>query len=185
QSPGFWDGIPRELDSTYSIVGSFPTTRLLPVHPFWPSTLVIRRDYFDTLNGWNQNLKGIKSEDNEFSFRAIKNGRLGLIWSPTVRYRTHPGNDSSSSLLNALGRTQIWEILLLSQELTDSERNGLNNAINNALHETIFSAFFEKQYGVVLQVSKKISKYDLTIPEKIKIALSKAIAGMSSIKKTN
>src|SRR5450830_549525 len=28
QSPGFWDGIPHEPGATYSIVGSFPTTRL-------------------------------------------------------------------------------------------------------------------------------------------------------------
>lgn len=182
QSPGFWDGVPREPGATYSIIGSFPTTRLLPVHPFWPSLLVVRRDLFERLNGWNEELRGVKSEDNEFSFRAIKVGQLGIIWNPTVHYRCHSGNDSNANLAVAWGRTQVWENLLRNQKLSDNERNGLNKAINSTLHEIMYSAFLKKQYEVVLQVSKKISEPDLTISEKIKVGLSKAIAGVGSMK---
>lgn len=179
RSPGFWEGIPRQPGATHSVIGSFPTTRLLPVSPFWPSTLVIRRDLLSRLNGWNEGLKGIKAEDIEFAFRAIKLGKLGLIWPSTVHYRSHVGNDSGSGLAVALGRTQVWELLLLDQELTAAERSALHNAISNSLHEILYSAFSQKEYATVLQVSARIDSHNLTIPEKTKILVARAICGIS------
>lgn len=172
QSPGFWDGIPHDPGTAYSIVGSFPTTRLLPVYPFWPSTLVIRRDLFERLNGWNEDLRGIKSEDNEFGFRAIKNGRLGIIWTSTLHYRSHPGNESGSNLLIALGRTHIWETILLNHDLTDNERSALINAINKSQHEIVWSGFSKKEFHIVIKTSKKIGWSSLSIPEKLKVLIS-------------
>lgn len=171
QLPDFWNGIPCEPNATYSIVGKFPTTRLLPTSPFWGATLVIRRDLFDRLNGWNESLRGIKSEDNEFTFRAIKNGQLGIIWPTTMHYRTHPGNDSNSSLLNALGRTHIWETILLSQNISEDEKIALIDAINTSLHEILWSAFKEKEYAHVINTARRINRTKLT--EKIKIFVSK------------
>lgn len=185
QSPGFWDGVPREPGATYSVVGSFPTTRLLPVHPFWPSLLVIRRDLFERLKGWNEELRGVKSEDNEFSFRAIKEGQLGIIWTSTVHYRCHAGNDSNANLAVAWGRTEVWENILRKQKLTDNERDGLNMAISSALHEIVHSAFSQREYGLVLLASDKIDKRDLSVAEKVKVTLSRAIYTKIKKKKSN
>ncbi|HAL39726.1 MAG TPA: hypothetical protein DCP03_17120 [Polaromonas sp.] len=182
QSPGFWGGIPHESGATYSIVGSFPTTRLLPVCPFWPSTLVIRRDLFERLKGWNEILKGIKSEDIEFVFRAIKSGQLGIIWTPTVHYRVHAGNDSNSTLSVALGQIHVWGILLNDPNTSEDEKLSLVKAINNALHGILFSAFSSKEYKVVLRASKNIDRLNLSLSEKIKVAISRIIVAISSIK---
>ena len=182
QSPGFWDGIPHETGATFSIVGSFPTTRLLPVYPFWPSTLVIRRNLFDRLNGWNETLKGIKSEDIEFVFRAIKSGQLGIIWTPTVHYRVHAENDSGSNLSVALGRTHVWGILLSDPNTSADEKLSLANAIDNALHGILFSAFSSKKYKVALQASKNIDRLNLSPSEKIKVAISRIIVTIGSVK---
>lgn len=177
KSPGFWDGIPHEPGTNYSIVGKFPTTRLFPVYPFWPSTLVIRRDLFERINGWNTKLRGIKSEDNEFGFRAIKNGELGIIWPPTVHYRCHMGNDSNFPLLNAIGRTQVWEEMRQSLELTDNERRALNIAIDQTRHSIIWSAFNEKKHAIVVETARKMTSLNLSITERTKIFISKMIAG--------
>jgi glycosyltransferase involved in cell wall biosynthesis len=174
QSPGFWDGIRSMPDSIYSIVGKFPATRLLPVYPFWPSTIVIRRDLFINLNGWNENLRGIRSEDNEFGFRAIKYGNLGLIWKSTVNYRSHSGNESNLELYNSIGRTLVWESLLTENDLTIDERFALMKAINETNHEIIYSAYSKKEYLILLNASAKIQKNDLSFAESIKILISKA-----------
>ena len=173
QSPGFWAGISRQPEAVHCVIGSFPTTRLLPVHPFWPSTLVIRNDLFARLNGWNESLKGIKAEDFEFVFRALRIGQLGLIWTPTLHYRIHAGNDSGSALSIALGRTHVWETLLVDPNTLEEEKEALVNAVNQSLHEIVFSAFSVKKYETVMLASKKINKLNLSMTEKIKIFISR------------
>lgn len=169
--PDLWDGIRRDPNSDYSIVGSFPTTRLLPTSPFWGATLVMRRDFFDRIGGWNEKLRGIKSEDAEFTFRFIKNGRLGIIWPATMRYRVHPGNDSNSDLLNAVGRNQIWEHILNDNTLTEEDRVAITCTIKTSLHEILWTAFNKREYKLVIDISESI---DITTRrEKIKIFLSK------------
>lgn len=171
QQPGFWDNIPRGPTANYSIVGSFPTTRLFPTSPFWGGTLIMRRDFFDQIGGWDEGLRGIKSEDNEFTFRVIKNGQLGVIWPSTMRYRTHPGNDSCSSLLNALGRTHIWEIIVVDKNISEDEKVALANAINISLHEILWSAFAAKEHALVIATARRID--EINMKEKLKILASK------------
>jgi glycosyltransferase involved in cell wall biosynthesis len=173
QIPGYWEGVSRESPTSFSIVGRFPTHKLIPVSPFWGATLVVRRDLFDRINGWNESLRGIKSEDNEFTFRAIKHGNLGIIWSSTLHYRIHPGNDSRSTLLNAIGRIQIWEFILTETNNSPTEINTLHSAINASLHEIIWTAFKQNKFDLVIQASNKLKKCDLSLIEIIKIAKSK------------
>lgn len=173
QSPGFWSGVERDPTAKFTIVGRFPTERLFPVYPFWPSSLVIRRDLFDRINGWEERLRGIKSEDNEFAFRAIKQGCLGVLWTSTVRYRSHAGNESRFELLNAVGRTQVWEMMLSNLELTEGERRALVRATNATLHEIIWSAYREKDYARVVAASKQLKISRLSIKEAMKVFVSR------------
>lgn len=175
QSPGFWDGIPRDPRSPFSVVGSFPTIRLVPVYPFWPSTLVVRRDLFDRLSGWDENVRNVKSEDIQFAFRAIKHGRLGLIWHPTIRYRSHTGNDSSSDLLVAIGRCKVWEYLLLQKDLSDTERAALNDHIIKHRHNILHAAFTKREFAIFIETIGKIATNDMKFIEKIKLAIAQLL----------
>lgn len=181
-SPSFWDGIPHEPGARYSVVGHFPTPRMFPHYPFWPSTLVIQRDLFDRLNGWNENVRGMKSEDIEFSFRALKIAQLGLIWIPTVHYRSHAENDSNNMLENAFGRINIWEILLTNQSASKIEKSALINSIHQTAHEVIWEAFSKKDYQSVIKASRKINLLNLNSAEKIKVAISRIILSISAFK---
>jgi glycosyltransferase involved in cell wall biosynthesis len=170
--PGLWDGIEHDPNSPFSIVGSFPTGRLLPTHPFWGATLFVRRDLLDRINGWDETLRGVKSEDVDFVFRAIKHGQLGIIWPATMHYRSHVGNDSHSSLLNNLGRVHVWENLLKHQDLTDFEIETLNTEIDKTRHQILWSAFKERRYDVVITASKQINYQNLNSKEMLKYFLS-------------
>ncbi len=176
QSPGFWSGVERDPTATFSIIGKFPTERLFPVYPFWPSTLVVRRDLFERMGGWNEKLRGIKSEDNEFGFRAIKLGRLGVLWTSTVRYRSHAGNESSFELLNAVGRTQVWEMMLSDLDLSELERKSIIDAIDATLHEIIWSGYREKDYAKVVTASRLFRRSRLSVKESLKVLISRLYA---------
>ena len=174
-SPGFWDGIPRESGGAYSIIGSFPTTRLLPVYPFWPSTLVIRRDLFNRLNGWDESLKNenVAAEDFDFIFRAIKFGRLGIIWKSTVLYRSHSGNSSGIDIKVMLGRIQIWESVQKKQTLTQDEKEKFVHTIAKGLSDAQWSAFKTNDWHMVKKLSAKIGWANLSPSEKARELISK------------
>lgn len=171
--PDLWDNIPRAPNANHTIVGSFPTTRLLPTSPFWGGTLVAQRDFFNHIGGWNEGLRGIKSEDAEFAFRAIKHARLGVIWPSTLLYRSHPGNDSNSSLLNAIGRTQVWENILKNMKLSQSEISCLTREIKNTQHKIIWMAYKKKDSSILKKTFKKMSIFEIDFSEYIKIMFSK------------
>jgi glycosyltransferase involved in cell wall biosynthesis len=164
-APGFWNGFPRPAGQRFSIIGRFPPTRLFPSSPFWPSTLVIQRDLFVQLGGWDVSLWGMKAEDIDFAFRAIKLGRLGVIWVPTVRYRCHDGNDSIDELAVALGRVQIWEKLLKRPDLDEAERDTIGAAIAQGLSAVHWSAFAKRDYKTVTHIAARMGWHKQSFAE--------------------
>ncbi len=179
-TPGFWDGIPRSAGQKFSIIGSFPSTRLLPVYPFWPSTLVMQRGLFTQLGGWDVSLRGAKAEDIDFAFRAIKAGQLGVIWTPTVRYRCHDGNDSVDGLAVALGRIHLWEHLLKRVDLDETERNAINAAIVQGLSEAHWSAFAKGDYQAVTRIAARLGWRKLSLKERGKTLVARLLFGFSN-----
>ncbi len=179
-APGFWAGIPRPSGQKFSIIGSFPTTRLFPVYPFWPSTLVIQRGLFTRLGGWDVSLRGAKAEDIDFGFRAIKAGQLGVIWTPTVRYRCHDGNDSADGLAVALGRIHLWEHLLKRVDLDEAERSAISAAISQGLSEAHWSAFAKGDYKTVTKIADRLGWQRLSFKDRGRTLVARLLCKFSS-----
>jgi glycosyltransferase involved in cell wall biosynthesis len=110
---GYWDAIPRpEEGAKWSFVGSFPAERLLRFVPFYPSTMTIRRDLVQSIGGFNRDIFGIKSEDMEFTVRALLAGQLAIIWAPLTDYRIHDANSCAADWVSqAIGRWKIFEYI--------------------------------------------------------------------------
>ena len=166
--PGCWNGLGRGSGDAFSIVGRFPITQLVPECPFWPSTLVVQRDLSNRIGGWDQSLRGIKAEDIEFVVRAVKIGRLGLLWEPTVRYRCHQGNDSGEGLPVALGRIHVWEYVLKNHELTDAEHRTIANVLTMMRSKALWSAHSEGDYRTTADLSRQIGWHSLSWTERVK-----------------
>lgn len=110
---GYWDDVPRAGDgSSWSFAGSFPPERLLRFVGFYPSTMVVRRDLVQAIGGFNPDIHGIKSEDMEFTARALVAGKLALIWAPLMEYRIHGANSCAADwVAQAIGRWKIFEYI--------------------------------------------------------------------------
>ena len=174
-APEFWQGIDRPAGKNSSVVGKFPTDRLFPVYPFWPSTLVIRRELFTRIGGWDVSLRGVKSEDGDFIFRAIKAGMLGIIWAPSVRDRCHPGNDAGDEFQVALGRIKIWEHLLSRNDLEEIERVAISSAITRGISEIHWSAFAKRNYLMVTELAKRIGWKNLSFSQRVRTVVAKML----------
>ncbi len=173
QSPGFFAGISQPLDADFSVVGSFPTTRLFPVNPFWPSALVIRRDLQERIGFWDVALRYHKAEDFDYTFRAIKAGQLGLLWKPSVRYRCHAGNFSARSQLVSLARVAVLQNLMQQQILTAEEQQAMLAAIQLGLVEAHWSAFSFRKFKTVIDVASQIGWDNLSVTQKIKTGIAR------------
>lgn len=156
-SPGFWDGIERPVaGAEVSVVGRFPSMRLFPQCPFWPSTIVIHRDLYKRLGGWDARLRGIRTEDFDFAFRAVRQGHLGLIWKPTLRYRSHSGNHAPEGVHVSLGRVGVWQHVMQHVELSPDERLRIHRAIQASLKEAHWSAFATEDYEAVRVIARRL-----------------------------
>ena len=110
---GYWDDVPRPAAREgWSFAGSFPAERLLRFVAFYPSTMTIRRDFVRAIGGFNRDIFGIKSEDMEFTARALLAGQLALVWSPLADYRIHGANSCAADWISqAIGRWKIFEYI--------------------------------------------------------------------------
>ena len=107
---GYWAGIAGPtsgVDWTY--VGSFPVERLLTYNVFYPSTMILKRELFDRVGGFDPAVRGIKTEDMEFMTRALPVARLAFAWAAQVDYRMHESNNGGDLLAQYIGRWRIFE----------------------------------------------------------------------------
>ena len=110
---GYWDGVPAPGDRTrWSFVGTFPPERLLRFVAFYPSAMTIHRDLLHRIRGFNREVVGIKSEDVEFTARALIAGQLAIVWLPLIDYRIHGANSCAADWVSqAIGRWKIFEYI--------------------------------------------------------------------------
>jgi glycosyltransferase involved in cell wall biosynthesis len=110
---GYWEGVSKPVDGkNWSFVGSFPAERLLQFVAFYPSAMVIRRDLVASIGGFNREIFGIKSEDMEFTARALIGGQLAIVWSSLMDYRIHGANSCAADWVSqAIGRLKIFEYI--------------------------------------------------------------------------
>jgi glycosyltransferase involved in cell wall biosynthesis len=109
--PGFWDGVRRPPKGEHwSFVGKFPPERILRFNAFYPSTMLARKDFIQSIGGFNPEVFGIRAEDIEFLMRALVAGKLAIVWLPLVDYRIHDSNACGGDWVSQMiGRWRIFE----------------------------------------------------------------------------
>jgi glycosyltransferase involved in cell wall biosynthesis len=152
--PDFWTNLKRNNAEIYTIINSMSPLRLFPEYPFWGGMTVIKKEKLIEIGGWDESLRGIPSEDFDFVFRAIRKSRIGLIWEPTVRYRSHSGNVSHDGTKKMLGRVEIAKRLIKKEKLTNLEINFINHFIQDSQAEGHWTYFRRKDYQLVLEVAR-------------------------------
>lgn len=172
---GYWEGVPRPNgDAEWSYVGSFPPERLLRLNAFYPSTMVLRKDFVERLGGFDPGVRGIPAEDMEFTSRAIPAGQLAIVWKDLVSYRMHQSNTSGDPIKQRIGRWRIFE------RVREKNAHG-SPALAAALEENlpvrrrvIFDlAFRHGRFDVLVEVAPRLSPPDRTLKRKAKLRVAK------------
>jgi len=112
-SSEFWRGLPRRTLSTeLSIVEAPLVERLLWRQPIFPSTIAMKRSFFDSIGGWVESLGRTPSEDLEFVLRAAAHHPTGVVSKPVVGIRKHASNFSGDNVRTTLGEIQILQYVI-------------------------------------------------------------------------
>lgn len=173
RNPGFFDGLRQGSDSAYSLVSQFPLERLMPVHAFWPSSLVVSRQALSELGGWDVTLRTVKCEDIDFVYRALSRFPLAIAWQPSLRYRSHAGNDASNSIANLLGHIFIWKRVLADAGIAPSLQKRIKSAISQMQHEVLWMAFSEGKHELVLSTYAELDTTEVSVKEHLKALMSR------------
>lgn len=169
--PGFWKKIKRNDGDVYTIIDQLSPIELFPEYAFWGALAIVSKDKLLDIGGWDESLYGIQSEDLDFIFRATRNSRIALIWEPTVRYRSHPGNDSSADgMAKLLGRVEIAKRLLKKEMIYGAEIESINQFIQKALEEAHWTYFKRRNHQMVLKISRQIGWSNIKLRPKAKTA---------------
>jgi len=110
--PNFWGSPSRRVDQTIWIYDTPMLERILRFQPIFVSTLVLTRDRYQALHGYEEKFSRALAEDLEFTLRNAMRPPIGVLAEPLVGIRRHPGNNSSHFLGVLLGEIKILEYAL-------------------------------------------------------------------------
>jgi GT2 family glycosyltransferase len=109
---GYWDLASRQLEPDLFVVEESMFGRLLLGQPIFPSTVMMKRTFFETAGGWREELGRNPAEDVEFTLRCIGLGPVGVVATPLAGVRKHTSNFSGSALRNSLGHIEVLRFVL-------------------------------------------------------------------------
>jgi glycosyltransferase involved in cell wall biosynthesis len=109
---GYWDLPRREIDNGTFVIETSMCDCILQHQPIFPSTLMMKRSFFDRVGRWREPLGRTPSVDLEFHFRCVSQPLTGVVSTPVVGIRKHASNFSGNPLRTTIGEIEILRYLL-------------------------------------------------------------------------
>ena len=108
---GFWDFL-RPVGPEYAVFEQPVIERLLRFQPFFPSCLVVDREHFTGIGGWDEGVSRIIGCDFATVLRIAAHPPIGVMQKPLVGIRKHGGNISADVQAMELGDARVLEHVL-------------------------------------------------------------------------
>ena len=147
--------------------------RILQFQPIFPSTILIKKTFFDQLGGFDDNLGRNPSEDLEFTLRCVETPPIGVVFEPVVGIRKHLTNFSGDDYATAIGRIEIFEYALSHHSVSATTRALLLNQIAINQVDASYKAFATRDFDACKKLLSGVPGHYLPSNTKIKLAISK------------
>jgi glycosyltransferase involved in cell wall biosynthesis len=166
----FLDGAVRGVDYCTDIPDL--TKRVLAYQPFFPTGSVIRKDFYQSIGGYDPRFNGVGSEDFEFLLRAIANGKLGYLTRPLAAIRKHEGNDSRDTLRSLRGEVEILEHALANHRGTERYRDAVLASVDKRRRDAFDIAYARGDFSVAKDTASHFASAPSDLNFRIKNAIS-------------
>jgi glycosyltransferase involved in cell wall biosynthesis len=174
--PCWWENLGKQDQHGFINLSNSPYQAFLSFNPVATPTILMTRELYDQVGGINPKYSRMPAEDADLTRKAIAVGNICCDTKVTAKQRRHEQNMSSIETENLLGKIQI---------LSDHIANGLTPkedieatlaAIKITKNMAVLSAFYNRQYNIQKQLSKKIKLSDLPTPTKLRLLYLKVMA---------
>ncbi len=108
----YWVPAQSTLSQEALVIDESMFERLLVHQPIFPSTVMMKRSFFEAIGPWDESLGRNPSEDFEFHLRCVGRTPIGIISAPVVGIRKHTSNFSGSIFRTTIGQIEILRYVL-------------------------------------------------------------------------
>lgn len=161
------------VDGACSISQSSLYDRILQFQPIFPSTVLMKKDFFEQVGGFDESLGRNPSEDLEFTLRCVERPPIGVVSEPVVGIRKHQTNFSGDLYATALGRIGIYEYVLRHHSVSAHTRSLLLKQIATNQADAAYNAFRSRDFAACAKLLSEVPARYLTPKMKMKLAISK------------
>lgn len=171
----YWD-IPRLDINNYAFVITEPFySKVLQFTPIFPSTVMMKKTFFNRIGRFNEDFGRKISEDFEFTLRCVQEKPIGVIIKPVVGIRKHEQNFSSGNMPGI--SFVIGDIDILNYS---SQNHRLGSEHQSLIEEQIISRSISVAHGAFgfgeFRILRDILKNVPTSRRSIKLWIKEAIA---------
>lgn len=137
----------------------------------WPTGLTIRSSAFNSLGGYDTKFRNVRSEDLEFTLRALSQLSLAVSIVPLVTIRKHEDNLSADSSRQLQGEVTILKYFISSHPYGILNSDILNSSIQNRLHSLVINAYQSKDFDLTQNTLNRFSISQHTFKSYIKFLI--------------
>lgn len=164
----FW-GDWRYLGNGYMVRTSSYVDSLMGYQPFFPSCLVVDREKFIGLGGWDESVSRMVGCDFATHLRIAAHPPVGVLKHALVGIRKHASNYSGDNLKMALGDAGVLKKILVSQPEMNEYKKDIENSISERLRAAIEIAFTRGDMDIVKRTANMVDANLLSNKQKIKV----------------
>ena len=147
--------------------------QLLRFQPIWPSTVVLSRQLFAGLDGFQEQFGRNPSEDFEFTLRCVQKSPTGVVLDPVVGVRRHTSNFSVDVDKNTLGQLEILNHALRHHTISASTRTLIQDQINLRRVEASYGAFRRSDFTQTTALLNDVPSHYLDTKTRLKLWISR------------
>ena len=169
---GFWEGISTVDVGEDKIAVEAMYRHILRFQTMFQSTLMIKRDLFQSLGGFDESFARMGSEDFEFTLRAAGSSPIGVVTEPLVGIRRHAGNFSGNQLRNLLGEITILRHALAHHAAAKGLETIIEDEISERSLQALDYAFAKRDFTLVKALAANRGGLALTLADRVKVVIS-------------
>jgi hypothetical protein len=177
---GFWDGL-RQLGPGLGVFDQPVIERLIRFQPFFPSAMVVNRQFFLALGGWDEAASRIVGCDFATALRVGEHPPIGVLQIPLVGIRKHVDNFSGDVLAMNLGDARILEHVLATRPSLAPHRSLILDSMVTRRRHALDAAFARRDFDGVHRIYQIIPISSRSIPTRLKRLVASLPSGIRAL----
>ncbi len=164
---GYWDSL-MPISENAGVFVVPVIQHLLQFQPFFPSCLVVDRNRFLALGGWDEGVSRLVGCDFATALLVSEHPPIGVLRRPTVGIRKHAGNFSGDVQRMNLGDAAVLDYVLATRPSLAPYSSMIRRSIESRRLEAFDIAFARGDFVGLDAIVRQISSRPVSVKHRVK-----------------